>query len=99
MAQRTRIKLSNEIDEEMKYRIKRAVKTIILQRYGTFVAFCADFNKYLDSMGKRTNFTDRVLSNKLNRGDIRFYEVLQIVDFLNCKLIFDFNYREQTMRI
>ncbi len=88
MAERTRIKLADEIDNEMKIRIKRMVKTVIIQRYNTYIEFCEDFNKYLASMNKRTNFTDRVLSNKLNRGDIRLYEVLLILDFLNCKMEF-----------
>ncbi len=82
MTQRTRIKISEQIDTEMKDRIRRTIKTAIIQKYNTYIAFCSDFNKHLESRGKRNNFTDRVLSNKLNRGDIRFYEVLEILDFL-----------------
>ena len=88
MPARTRIKLSEEIDDEMKTLIKRLVKTVIIQKYNTFVDFCRDFGEYLKSKGKRNNFTDRVLSNKLNRGDIRFYEVIEIMNFLNYEISF-----------
>lgn len=88
MTQRTRIKLSEQIDQEMKDRIRRLIKTLVIQKYNTYISFCSDFNKYLDRKGKRTNFTDRVLSNKLNRGDIRFYEVLEILDFLSYDIQF-----------
>lgn len=83
---RERIKISEQIDSEMKIRIKRIIKTAIIQKYNTLKAFCEDFKIYLESKGKRSNFTDRVLSNKLNRGDIRFYEVLEILDFLELNL-------------
>lgn len=83
---RERIKISEQIDNEMKIRIKRIIKTAIIQKYNTLKAFCEDFKIYLESKGKRSNFTDRVLSNKLNRGDIRFYEVLEILDFLELNL-------------
>ena len=86
MVERVRIKVSEQLDDEMKARVKRFVKTAIIQKYFTLKTFCADFCKYLESKGKRTNFTDRVLSNKLNRGDIRFYEILEILDFLELKL-------------
>ena len=86
MATRTRIKLSEQIDNDMKLRIKRFIKTAIIQKYNTFKEFSENFRTYLESKGKRTNFTDRVLSNKLNRGDIRFYEVLEIMDFLEFNL-------------
>ena len=89
MTQRHRIKLSEEIDTEMKERIKCFIKTFLLQKhYFTFTAFCSDFNEYLKSKAKRTNFTDRVLSNKLTRGDIRLYEVIQMLDFLNYNISF-----------
>ena len=83
---RTRIKVSEQIDPEMKDRIKRFVKTAIIHKYFTLKSFCEDFRIYLQKKNKRNNFTDRVLSNKLNRGDIRFYEVLEILDFLNLNL-------------
>ena len=86
MVERVRIKVSEQIDTEMKARVKRFVKTAIIQKYFTLKAFCEDFCKYLEKQGKRTNFTDRVLSNKLNRGDIRFYEILEILDFLGLEL-------------
>lgn len=86
MATRTRIKLSEQIDDDMKLRIKRFIKTAIIQKYNTFKEFSEQFRIYLENKGKRTNFTDRVLSNKLNRGDIRFYEVLEILDFLEFNL-------------
>lgn len=88
MAERTRIKLSEEIDDEMKNRVKQLIKFIIVQQCCTFKAFAEDFSRYLQSKGKRSNFTERVLSNKLNRGDIRFYEVLQIMDFLGYEINF-----------
>jgi len=88
MNERTRIKLSEQIDTEMKNRIRRFVKTVIIQKYNTYISFCSEFNEYLKSRGKRTNFTDRVLSNKVNRGDIRFFEVLEILDFLEYDLQF-----------
>ena len=89
MAQRHRIKLNEEIDSETKEQIKCFIKTFMIQRrYFTFVSFCRDFNEYLKSKGKRTNFTDRVLSNKLTRGDIRMYEVLEMLDFLNYEIAF-----------
>ena len=88
MTERTRIKLNEQIDDDMKNRIKRMVKTVIIQKYYTFVSFCGDFGKYLEQSGKRNNFTDRVLSNKLNRGDIRFYEIIQIMDFLGYEILF-----------
>ena len=89
MADRFRIKLRDEIDEKMKERIKCFVKTFMMQHsYFTFTAFCRDFNEYLISKGKRNNFTDRVLSNKLTRGDIRLYEIILMLDFLNCDICF-----------
>ena len=88
MTERIRIKISEQIDDEMKTRIKRLVKTVIIQKYNTLKSFSEDFKKYLENKGKRTNFTDRVLSNKLNRGDIRFYEVLEILDFLEFNIEF-----------
>ncbi|MDO5437529.1 MAG: hypothetical protein Q4F80_04965 [bacterium] len=88
MAQRTRIKLSQEIDDEMKNRVKQLIKFVIIQKCCTFKAFAEEFCQYLQKKGKRNNFTDRVLSNKLNRGDIRFFEVLQIMDFLGYEIKF-----------
>ena len=88
MSNRTRIKLSEQLDDEMKNRIRRLIKTVIIQKYNTYISFCADFNEYLKTRGKRSNFTDRVLSNKLNRGDIRFFEVLEILDFLEYDVQF-----------
>ena len=64
------------------------VKGLIIKKYYTYVDFAADFNKYLEAKGKRTNFTDRVLSNKLNRGDIRLFELIEILDFLEYELQF-----------
>ena len=88
MNERTRVKLSEQIDEQLKTRIRRLVKTLIIQEYNTYVAFCEDFSKHLQSRGKRANFTDRVLSNKLNRGDIRLFELLEILDFLGYDIQF-----------
>lgn len=82
---RQRIRISEQIDYDMKLRIKRLVKTLIILKYNTLKSFCEDFKIHLESKGKRSNFTDRVLSNKLNRGDIRFYEILEILDFLGYK--------------
>lgn len=86
MVERVRIKISEQIDDEMKARIKRFLKIVIIQKYSTFKDFCVDFNEYLKNKNKRTNFTDKVLANKLNRGDIRFYEVLEILDFFNFSI-------------
>ena len=88
MAERVRIKLSEQIDTEMKNRIRCLVKGLIIKKYYTYVDFAENFNKYLASKGKRTNFTDRVLSNKLNRGDIRLFELLEIMDFLEYDIQF-----------
>ncbi len=88
MAKRQRIKLSEEIDDELKARIKCYIKSVLVQKhYFTNTSFCREFSNYLKSIGKRINFTEKVFSNRLSRGDFRLYELLLMLDFLEGEIL------------